>query len=182
MGDNGLLDHIVGIRQLAATRPYMDLTRVGIYGISGGGFASTDAILRYPEFYKVAISSSGNHDNRSYNMHWGEKYTGVRVTDTLRKVDNFDSQANLNLVRNLTGKLFLIHGDMDDNVNPTNTLRLVDALVKAGKTFDMLILPDKGHMLYYEPYVHRVMWDYFVRNLRHEEPPSDFIVHGPPSP
>ena len=157
MGDNGLLDHIVGIKQLAATRPYMDLTRVGIYGISGGGFASTDAILRYPEFYKVAISSSGNHDNRSYNMHWGEKYTGVRVTDTLRKTDNFESQANLNLVPNLTGKLFLIHGDMDDNVNPTNTLRLVDALVKAGKTFDMLILPDKGHMMYYLPYVHRVI-------------------------
>lgn len=108
--------------------------------------------------------------------------TGVRVTDTLRKTDNFESHANLNLVPNLKGKLFLIHGDMDDNVNPTNTLRLVDALVKAGKTFDMLILPDKGHMLYNEPYVHRVMWDYFVRNLRHEEPPADFILHGPPSP
>ncbi|MEP6494259.1 MAG: DPP IV N-terminal domain-containing protein [bacterium] len=182
MGDNGLPDHIAGLKQLAATRPYMDLTRVGIYGISGGGFASTDAILRYPEFFKVAVSTSGNHDNRSYNMHWGEKYTGVLARDTLRKTDTFDSQANLNMAANLRGKLFLIHGDMDDNVSPANTLRLVDALIKAGKTFDMLIVPDAGHMMYYLPYVHRVQWDYFVRHLRHEEPPSDYVVGGPPPP
>ena len=88
MGDNGLPDHIAALKQLAATRPWMDLSRVGIYGISGGGFASTDAILRYPEFFKVAVSTSGNHDNRSYNMHWGEKYTGVLTRDTVRKTDS----------------------------------------------------------------------------------------------
>ena len=182
MGDNGLPDHIAALKQLAATRPWMDLSRVGIYGISGGGFASTDAILRYPEFFKVAVSTSGNHDNRSYNMHWGEKYTGVLTRDTVRKTDSFESQANLNMAANLRGKLFLIHGDMDDNVSPVNTLRLADALIKAGKTFDMLIVPDAGHMMYYLPYVHRVHWDYFVRNLRHEEPPADYVIKGPPRP
>lgn len=180
MGDNGLPDHIAGLKQLALTRPWMDLTRVGIYGISGGGFASTDAILRYPDFFKVAVSTAGNHDNRSYNMHWGEKYTGVLVRDTLRKTDNFDSQANLNMAANLRGKLLLIHGDMDDNVSPANTLRLADALIKAGKVFNMMIIPDGGHMLYSMPYVHRLHWDYFVRHLKGEEPPAQYIIGGPP--
>ncbi len=180
MGDNGLPDHIAGLRQLARTRPFMDLTRVGIYGISGGGFASADAILRYPDFFKVAVATSGNHDNRSYNTHWGEKYTGVLVRDTVNKTDNFDSQANVNLVKHLRGKLFLLHGDMDDNVSPANTLRLADALIKAGKTFDMLLIPDANHRMYLLPYVHRVHWDYFVRHLRHEEPPADYVVRGPP--
>lgn len=180
MGDNGLPDHIAGLKQLASTRPYMDLNRVGIYGISGGGFASTDAILRYPDFFKVAVSTAGNHDNRSYNMHWGEKYTGVLVRDTIRKTDNFESQANLTMAANLRGKLFLIHGDMDDNVSPVNTLRLADALIKAGKVFDMMIIPDAGHMMYFMPYVHRLHWDYFVRHLRGEEPPAQYIVGGPP--
>ncbi len=180
MGDNGLPDHITALQQLALTRPYMDLTRVGIYGISGGGFASADAILRYPEFFKVAVATAGNHDNRSYNTHWGEKYTGVLVRDTVQKTDNFESQANINLVKNLRGKLFLLHGDMDDNVSPANTLRLADALIKAGKTFDMLIIPDANHRVYLLPYVHRVHWDYFVRHLRHEEPPADYVVRGAP--
>jgi dipeptidyl-peptidase 4 len=182
MGDNGIPDHIAGLRQLAATRPWMDLDRVGIYGISGGGFASTDAILRYPDFYKVAISSSGNHDNRTYSAHWGEKYQGPLVRDTARKTDNFDSQSNMNLAGNLRGKLFLIHGDMDNNVYPAQTLRLADALIKAGKSFDMLIIPDGGHMLYEMPYVHRVMWDYFVRHLLKQEPPVDYKLAGPPVP
>jgi dipeptidyl aminopeptidase/acylaminoacyl peptidase len=180
MGDNGLPDHIAGLKQLASTRPYMDLTRVGIYGISGGGFASTDAILRHPDFFHVAVSTAGNHDNRSYNMHWGEKYTGVLVRDTLRKTDNFESQANLTMAANLRGKLLLIHGDMDDNVSPVNTLRLADALIKAGKVFDMMIIPDGGHMMYFMPYVHRLHWDYFVRHLRGEEPPSQYVIAGPP--
>ena len=128
------------------------------------------------------MSTAGNHDNRSYNMHWGEKYTGVLTRDTIRKTDNFESQANLTMAANLRGKLFLIHGDMDDNVSPVNTLRLADALIKAGKTFEMLIVPDAGHMMYLLPYVHRVHWDYFVRHLRKEEPPSDYVVGGPPTP
>ena len=180
MGDNGIPDHIAGIKQLAATRPWMDLTRVGIYGISGGGFASTDAILRHPDFFHVAVSTAGNHDNRGYNMHWGEKYTGVLVRDTVRKTDNFESQANLMLAANLRGKLLLIHGDMDDNVSPAHTLRLADALIKAGKTFDMMIIPDEGHMVYENPYVHRLHWDYFVRHLRGEEPPAQYVLSRPP--
>ena len=160
----------------------MDLGRVGIYGVSGGGYASAAALLRYPDFFKVAVSTAGNHDNRSFNMHWMEKYTGLLTRDTIGKTDNFANQANVNLAANLRGKLFLMHGDMDDNVSPANTLRLADALIKAGKTFDMLIVPDANHRMYLLPYVHRVQWDYFVRHLRHEEPPADYIVGGPPPP
>jgi dipeptidyl-peptidase-4 len=180
MGDNGIPDHVAGIKQLAATRPWMDLTRVGIYGISGGGFASTDAILRHPDFFHVAVSTAGNHDNRGYNMHWGEKYTGVLVRDTLRGTDNFESQSNPGLAANLRGKLLLIHGDMDDNVSPAHTIRLADALIRAGKTFDMMIIPDEGHMVYDNPYVHRMHWDYFVRHLRGEEPPAHYVLSRPP--
>src|SRR5437667_11147826 len=107
MGDNGIPDHITAIQQLGARHRYMDLDRVGIYGPSGGGFASTDAVLRYPAIYKVAGSESGNHDNRSYQYTWGEKYQGMLVRDTLRKTDNFVSQANKELARNLEGKLLL---------------------------------------------------------------------------
>ena len=108
----GLEDHIAGIRQLAAERPYMDLDRVGIYGHSGGGFASTHAILAFPDFYKVAVSSAGNHDQRGYLAAWGEQYQG------LLDGDNYAKQANAGLAANLKGKLLLVHGDMDDNVPP----------------------------------------------------------------
>ncbi len=166
----GLEDHIAGIRQLAAGRPYMDTSRVGIYGHSGGGFASTHAILAYPDFYKVAVSSAGNHDQRSYLACWGEQYQGLLAGD------NYKAQANAGLASNLKGKLLLVHGDMDDNVHPAMTLQVVDALVKANKDFDLLILPNRNHSFGLDPYFTRRKWDYFVRNLAGAEPPHGYEI------
>jgi dipeptidyl-peptidase 4 len=166
----GLEDHIAGIKQLAAGRPYMDISRVGIYGHSGGGFASTHAILAYPDFYKVAVSSAGNHDQRSYLACWGEQYQG------LLQGDNYKAQANAGLAANLKGKLLLVHGDMDDNVHPGMTIRVVDALIKANKDFDLLILPNQNHSFGLDPYFTRRKWDYFVKNLLGAEPPSGYEI------
>ncbi len=182
MGDNGIPDHIAALKQLAARMPQLDLDRVGIYGHSGGGFASTDALLRYPDFYKVAVSTSGNHDNRSYYYGWGERFQGLLVRDTLRQSDNYENQANKRLAPQLAGHLFLIHGDMDDNVHPATTIQLVDALIKANKTFDFLILPDANHDLTQHPYVIRRTWDYFVEHLLGQRPPADYRIVPPPAP
>ncbi len=182
MGDNGIPDHIAALKQLAMRMPQMDLDRVGIYGHSGGGFSSTDALLRYPDFYRVAVSTSGNHDNRSYYYGWAERFQGLLVRDTVRQTDNYDNQANKNLVKNLAGHLFLIHGDMDDNVHPATTIQLVDALIKANKSFDFLIIPDANHDLTQNPYVIRRTWDYFVQYLRGESPPANYLIAPPPTP
>jgi dipeptidyl aminopeptidase/acylaminoacyl peptidase len=178
MGDNGLPDHVAALKQLAARHPWIDLSRAGIYGHSGGGFASTDAILRYPDVYKVAVSSSGNHDNRTYNVMFGEKYMGLMVRDTLRKSDNYAASANKYLAKNLQGHLLLITGDMDDNVHPSMTIQVVDELIKANRNFDLLVMPDRGHGLD-EPYVIRRRWDYFVHWLRGETPPNDYQITLP---
>jgi dipeptidyl aminopeptidase/acylaminoacyl peptidase len=158
----------------------MDLSRVGIYGHSGGGFASTDAMLRDPDFFKVAVSTSGNHDNRTYYHGWGERFQGLLVKDTLRGTDNFAASANKTMAGNLRGKLFLIHGDLDDNVHPANTIALVDALVKPNKKFDLLILPDATHDLTSHPYVIRRTWDYFVEYLMGARPPADYAIAPAP--
>jgi dipeptidyl aminopeptidase/acylaminoacyl peptidase len=172
MGDNGIADHVAAIKQLGARHRFMDLDRVGIYGLSGGGFSSTGAILRYPDFFKVAVSGAGNHDNRSYRYEWGEKYQGRYKRDSTRGTDNFESQANYLLAKNLKGRLLLFHGDMDTNVHPAMTWRLVDALIKADKDFDMFMVPDAGHQ--WTPYMIKRGWDYFVRWLGGQEPPRDF--------
>jgi dipeptidyl aminopeptidase/acylaminoacyl peptidase len=176
MGDNGIPDHIAAIRQLAARYDYIDIDKVGIYGFSGGGFASTDAILRYPDFFKVAVSGSGNHDNRTYGFFWGEKYQGLYKAEGAS--DNFENAANYTLAKNLRGKLLLTTGDMDNNVHPSNTFRVVDALIKANKDFDMLVIPDVGHAL--PAYGVRKVWDYFVRNLMGAEPPAGYEMIGGP--
>lgn len=173
MGDNGIPDHIVALRQLARRYPQMDLDRVGIFGHSGGGFASTDAMLRYPDFYKVAVSSAGNHDNRSYDYTWGEKYQGL-VEQNDDGTDGFDSQANQNLAENLKGKLLLMYGTLDDNVHPNATLLLIDELIEHNKDFDLIVMPNRNHGYSNDPYVVRRTWDYFVRHLRGEEPPHQF--------
>ncbi len=170
MGDNGIPDHIAGIQQLAAHYRWIDMDRVGIYGHSGGGFASTDAILRYPDFFKVAVSGSGNHDNRTYGYFWGEKYQGLLTTDPRTGKDNYEASANYTMAGNLKGNLLLMTGDMDNNVHPANTFRVVDALIKANKDFDLVVIPDANHGL--PDYSIRKQWDYFVRNLLHEEPPK----------
>ena len=180
-GDNGLPDHITAIKQLAAQYKFIDLDRVGIFGHSGGGFASTDAMLRYPEFFKVAVSGSGNHDNRSYNIYWAEKYQGLMNKDTLRKTDNFEGSANKTMAKNLRGHLLLFHGDMDDNVHPANTIQLVDELIKANKSFDLVIAPNRNHGLN-EPYFIRRRWDYFVQYLLGETPPDNYLIVRPLDP
>jgi dipeptidyl aminopeptidase/acylaminoacyl peptidase len=181
MGDHGLPDHVTVIKQLGARMPFLDLDRVGIYGISGGGFASTAAILRYPDFYQVAVSMAGNHDNRTYYHGWGERFQGLLVRDTVAKTDNYAAAANKSYAGQLKGKLFLIHGDLDDNVHPAHTTALVDALIKANKTFDFLMVPDADHNLTPNPYLIRRTWDYFVEHLLRRQPPTDYLIL-PPSP
>lgn len=148
--DYALEDDKYGLEQLAARFSFIDLNKVGIFGHSGGGMMATAAICTYPDFYKVAVSSSGNHDNRIYNRTWGESYQG------------FDKPVALNqsLAKNLIGHLLLVTGESDQNVNPANTYRMVDALIKADKDFDLLILPGQSHT-YEEPYK-----TYFQRRLR----------------
>ncbi len=173
MGDNGLPDQITGIQQLAGRYPWMDLDRVGIWGHSGGGFASTAGILRYPDFYKVAVSEAGNHDNRIYEDDWGEKWQGLLETYP-DGTTNYDNQANQLVAGNLKGKLLLAHGTMDNNVPPNNTLELVNALIEANKDFDLILLPNRRHGFGNEPYMVRRRWDYFVKNLLGAEPPKEY--------
>lgn len=174
-------NHIAAIKQIALKYPQVDLDRVGIFGHSGGGFSSTDAILRYPDFFKVAVSSAGNHDNRSYDYTWGEKYHGVlkKLSDS---TDSFDSQSNWRLASNLRGKLLLMYGTLDDNVHPNATLLLVDELIKANKEFDMLVLPNRNHGFAGEPYVVKRTWDYFVQHLLGKEPPQGYVIRRPVTP
>ncbi len=175
MGDNGLPDQIAGIRQLAERHPWIDIDRVGVYGHSGGGFASTDAILRYPDFYKVAVSQAGNHDNRNYEDDWGEKWQGLLETYPDGST-NYDNQANQLLAGNLKGKLLLAHGTMDGNVPPNNTLVVVDELIAANKDFDLILFPNRRHGFGNEPYMMRRRWDYFVRHLLGVEPPQGYEI------
>ena len=177
MGDNGLIDQITTIRQLAEDRPWMDLDRVGVWGHSGGGFASTGAILRYPDFYKVAVSSAGNHDNRNYEDAWGEKWQGlleVYPENNNKYQTNYDSQANQLLAKNLKGKLLLAHGLLDDNVPPSNTLLVVQALIEAEKDFDLILFPEERHGFGNKRYFMKKRWDYFVEHLHGIQPPEDF--------
>lgn len=176
--DNGLPDHVAVIRQLAARYPFIDLDRVGIYGHSGGGFATTDAMFRFPDFFHVGVAGAGNHDNRSYNIYWAEKYQGEMVRDTVNGTDNFEEEANKSHAANLRGKLLLMHGDMDDNVHPAMTIQVVDELIDANKDFDLIIVPDRAHGLN-EPYIVRRRWDYFVRHLLGAEPPREYKIERP---
>jgi dipeptidyl aminopeptidase/acylaminoacyl peptidase len=169
MAENTLPDQVAGIRQLAQKYTYIDTSRVGIWGHSGGGFATAAAMFRYPDFFKVGIAESGNHDNRNYEDDWGERYDG------LASESNYDAQANENYAKNLKGKLMLAHGLMDNNVPPQNTLLVAEALEKANKDFDLVIFPNSQHGYgAYTLYMTRRRWDYFVRNLLGEEPPKEY--------
>ena len=143
MGDNGIPDNIAAIKQLAKEYKGMDLENVGIWGHSGGGFASTRAVFAYPDFYDVAVSGAGNHDNRNYEADWGEKWQGLLVEGNMEgKGDgttNYDNQANQLLAGELKGKLLITHGSIDNNVPPSNTMLVVEALIKANKDFDMIL-------------------------------------------
>jgi len=178
MGDNTLPDQVTAMQQLARRYSFIDIDRAGIYGHSGGGFATADAMFRYPDFFKVGISESGNHDNREYEDDWGERYHGLLTTKGTQT--NYDSQANQLLAKNLKGHLLLAHGSMDDNVPPYNTLLVVDALIKANKNFDLLILPNQHHGYGAASlYMMRRRWDYFVQYLLGATPPKEFNLRGP---
>lgn len=168
--DYPLADNKFMIEQLADRYSFIDLDKVGIYGHSGGGFMAASAILTYPDFYKVAVAASGNHDNNIYTKWWGEMYHGVKMeTKEGKNGENmykFESKipTNIELAKNLKGKLFLITGDVDINVHPAQTIRLADALMKANKRFDLMIIPGADHGLGSPYYINLIRY-YFVENL-----------------
>ena len=174
LGDNTIPDQVSGMKDLAMKYPFIDLERVGMYGHSGGGNATGAAMLHFPDFFKVGIAESGNHDQRDYEDDWAEKWAGLEVKNP-DGTTNYDSQANQNFAKNLKGHLLLAHGTMDDNVPPNNTLLLVDALIKANKDFDLLMIPNVHHG-YAEAsqYMARRRWDYFVRYLAGNTPPKEY--------
>jgi dipeptidyl aminopeptidase/acylaminoacyl peptidase len=178
IGDNTLPDQVTGMQHLAKRFAWIDLDRAGIWGHSGGGNATAGAMFRYPDFFKVGIAESGNHDNRSYEDDWAEKWQGLPIVGKDGS-SNYDDQANQNHAGKLKGHLLLIHGLMDDNVPPTNTLLVVQALVDANKDFDLLLLPDARHGYgsgQVGMYVTRRRWDYFVRHLLDAEPPAGYAI------
>lgn len=174
--DNTLPDQVAGIRELAAKFPFIDLDRVGIWGHSGGGNATAAALLHFPDFFKVGIAESGNHDQREYEDDWAEKWAGLDV----KRPDGtsvYDAQANANYAANLKGHLLLAHGTMDDNVPLNNTLLLVDALIKANRDFDLILIPNAHHGYGdASPYMMRRRWDYFTRYLAGDTPPAHYLM------
>jgi dipeptidyl-peptidase 4 len=174
LGDNTIPDQVAGMKDLAAQYPFIDLDRAGMYGHSGGGNATAAAMFHFPDFFKVGIAESGNHDERDYEDDWAEKWAGIEIKNP-DGTSNYDSQANQNYAKNLKGHLLLAHGTMDDNVPPNNTLLVVDALIKANKDFDLLLIPNVPHG--YGPasqYMTRRRWDYFVRYLAGAIPPHEY--------
>ncbi|HEY2545119.1 MAG TPA: DPP IV N-terminal domain-containing protein [Candidatus Acidoferrum sp.] len=166
--DYGLADKKVAAERLAAMHPYIDLSRVGMWGHSGGGFMTAAALLQYPDFYKVGWSESGNHDNNVYNRDWSEKYHGVREEAQKDGTEKFiyDIDKNSELAKNLKGHLMLTTGDMDENVSMVNTMRLANALIRADKRFEIQIYPGMRHS--YMPivsYVDMARGDFFAHWL-----------------
>lgn len=145
--DYGLEDKKVAAEQLADKYPFIDISKVGITGHSGGGFMSTAAMLVYPDFFKVAVSGAGNHENNIYNRWWSERHHGVKEEISAKGDTTFsyNIQRNTELAKNLKGKLLIVTGDIDNNVHPANSIRMVDALIRANKRFDFLLLPGQRH-------------------------------------
>ena len=166
--DYGLADKKTTVEQLANRHNFIDGSKVGIHGHSGGGFMSTAAMLVYPDFFKVAVSCAGNHQNNIYNRWWSEKHHGIEevVSEKGDTTFNYAIKTNAEIAKNLKGKLMLIHGDIDNNVHPANTMIVVDALIRANKRFDMLILPGQRHGFGdMTEYFFWTLGDYFSRHL-----------------
>jgi dipeptidyl-peptidase 4 len=178
--DYGLADKKAAIEQLADRHSFIDKSRVGIHGHSGGGFMSTAAMLVYPDFFKVAVSSAGNHENNIYNRWWSEKHHGVKEVITPKGDTTFVYQIERNpdLAKNLKGRLLLVTGDVDNNVHPANTIRMANALIKANKRFDFIILPSQRHGFGdMTEYFFWRMGDYYVQHLLGDNtpPPVDML-------
>jgi dipeptidyl-peptidase-4 len=166
--DYGLADKKVTVEQLADRHKYIDINRVGIHGHSGGGFMSTAAMLVYPDFFKVAVSNAGNHENNIYNRWWSEKHHGVKeIADTAGNVKFvYDIEKNSELAKNLKGHLLLTNGEIDNNVHPGNTIRVMNALIKANKRFDYFMFPGQRHGYGdMTEYYFWLMGDYFSKHL-----------------
>lgn len=178
MGKQAVPDQMTGIQDLAKRYAWLDTDRVGIWGHSGGGNATAAAMFLYPDFFKVGIAESGNHDNRNYEDDYYEKYLGLLETDG--KKTNYDVQANQDIAKNLKGKLLLAHGMLDDNVPVSSTLLVVDALVKGNKDFDLILFPRARHGYGdASSYMMRRRWDYFVEHLMGATPPKQFNIVRP---
>lgn len=169
LGGN-LEDHVRAIKHLGTKYSWIDTTRVGIFGHSAGGYDAGRAVLAYPDFYKVAVASSADHDHRMEKAWWPEMYMGWPVDSA------YHLQSNITMAGNLKGKLLITHGGIDENVNPSATFKLAEALIKADKQFDMLILPSQrhGYADKYGKYFLKVKWNYFIEHLRGLEPIWDF--------
>ncbi|MCB0654970.1 MAG: DPP IV N-terminal domain-containing protein [Saprospiraceae bacterium] len=165
LGGN-LADHVLAIRSLGEKYTWFDTTRVGIFGHSAGGYDAAHALLAYPETYKVGVASSGDHDHRMEKAWWPEMYMGWPVDSA------YEKQSNVTLASHLQGKLLLVHGGIDENVNPSATFKLAEALIKSDKPFDMLILPSQhhGYQGIHSNYFRKVRWNYFLENLRGVQP------------
>ena len=176
--DNTLPSQVAGMKDLASRYSWIDIDRAAMYGHSGGGFITADAMFRYPDFFKVGVSESGNHDQRVYEDDFGERYQGLLVRNP-DGTDNYDAEANQHEAKNLKGHLLLVTGTMDYNVPPENTYLVVDALIKANKDFDLLVIPNADHAYgSASNYMMRRRWDYFVKWLLNAEPPQEYLVRG----
>src|SRR5690606_31323299 len=164
LGDSGFPDRIAWIRAAAATRPWMDLSRVGIYGGSAGGQSALRALLAHGDFYHVAAADCGCHDNRMDKVWWNELWMGWPVGE------HYAQQSNVTLARNLRGKLLLTVGELDRNVDPASTMQVVNALIEADKDFELIVFPGRGHGAGESPYGVRRRRDFFVRHLLGVEP------------
>jgi dipeptidyl-peptidase-4 len=165
---SNLDDHIAGIHQIATADPAIEGSRVGIIGFSAGGYMAASAMLRYPDFFKVGIAASGNHDQRLFWSTWGERYEGYPVGD------NYQQQANLIHAADLKGKLLLIHGLLDSGVHPAAVFQLEQALIDNNRDFDLLLFPRSHHDI--PGYGTRRTWDYFVTNLAGKSAPHEFLL------
>ncbi|HEX5069789.1 MAG TPA: DPP IV N-terminal domain-containing protein [Vicinamibacterales bacterium] len=179
---NTIPDQIAGMKELARKYPWIDIDKAAMWGHSGGGFITADALLRAPynDFFKVGIAESGNHDQRQYEDDWGERYQGPLIKNA-DGTDNYAIEATQTQAAGLKGHLLLIHGTMDNNVPPYNTLLVADALTKANKEFDLIMVVNSGHGYTPGNYIMRRRWDYFVRYLLDAEPPRDYVIPSGPA-
>lgn len=170
--ENNLEDHVLAIKYLGEKFPWIDIDRVGIFGHSAGGYDTGRAMLGFPDFYKVGVASAGDHDFRMEKAWWPEMYQGWPVDETYEKVSNITN------AKNLKGKLLLVHGGIDENVNPSATFKLAEALINADKDFDMLILPSQRHGFKDKSrlYFMKRQWNYFVEHLLGEKPIWEFSL------